>query len=213
MLMSEFGLVLSENDKMHRRLETLKNDVDGEMAATIAKMCEMAGLDPLDALSDEDIMQLLRESFDEFDKDGSGQMQIGEFAQAWNVLGLKGTPQEMQDAFKQVDVDNSGVVSFKEFATAIKDSRLSELSVSSVLRKMDGQLGNLGSYMDKLKSNLDVLKATENRRRLTKEEFEADIDAKTVEIIGTLNEAMGNPNRDIGDEEKFYNTLKDTFNA
>ena len=78
---------------------------------------------------------------------------------------------------------------------------------------MDGQLGNLGSYMEKFLSNLDVLKATENRRRLMKEEWEANIDAKTVEIIGKLNEAMGNPKRDIGDEEKFYNTLKDTFNA
>ena len=36
---------------------------------------------------------------------------------------------------------------------------------------------------------------------------------KTVEIIGKLKEAMGNLKRDIGDEEKFYNTLKDTFNA
>ena len=178
--MSRFGMVLSENGKMRRRLETLKNDVDGEMAATIAKMCEMAGLDPFDALSDEDIMQLLKEAFDEFDKDGSGQMQIGEFTQAWNFLGLKGTSQEIQDAFKQVDVDNSGVVSFIEF-------------------------GHLGI--------LDVLKVTENRRRLMKEEWEANIDAKTVEIIGKLNEAMGNPKRDIGDEEKFYNTLKDTFNA
>lgn len=37
--------------------------------------------------------------------------------------------------------------------------------------------------------------------------------SKTVEIIGKLKEAMGNLKRDIGDEEKFYNTLKDTFNA
>ena len=67
--------------------------------------------------------------------------------------------------------------------------------------------------MDKLKSNLDVLKATENRRRLMKEEWEANIDAKTVEIIGKSNEAMGDPKCEIGDEEKFNNTLKDTFNA
>lgn len=75
-------MALSEDGKMRRRLETLKNDADGEMAATIAKMCEMAGLDPLDAFGDEDIMQVLKEAFDEFDKDGSGQMQIGEFLQA-----------------------------------------------------------------------------------------------------------------------------------
>ena len=67
-------LELRENEKMRRRLETLKGDVDSEMAATIAKMCEMAGLDPREALSDEDIMQLLREAFDEFDAFDKGPL-------------------------------------------------------------------------------------------------------------------------------------------
>jgi Ca2+-binding EF-hand superfamily protein len=173
----------------------------------------MAGLDPIEALSEEDILQLLRDAFDEFDKDKSGEMGIGEFTQAWGFLGLKGTPEEINDAFKQVDVDNSGVVSFKEFAQAIKSNRLSEMSVSVVLRKMDGQLGNLGKYMDKVRGDLDVLRKTEQRRRLMKEEWEANIDQKTLEIIDKLNDALGNPKREIGDEEKFYNTLQETFNA
>ena len=51
-------------------------------------------------------------------------MGIGEFTQAWNFLGLKGTPDEINKAFGDVDVDGSGVVSFKEFSDAIQGNRL-----------------------------------------------------------------------------------------
>jgi hypothetical protein len=38
--------------------------------------------------------------------------------------------------------------------------------LGAVLGKMDGVLGNLGKYMDKIKDSYDVLKKTEERRRL-----------------------------------------------
>ena len=48
------------------------------MANVISKICGMAGMDILDALSEEDITELLRDAFNEFDKDSSGEMGVGE---------------------------------------------------------------------------------------------------------------------------------------
>ena len=135
-------------------------------------------------------------------------MGIGEFTQAWNFLGLKGTPDEINKAFNEVDVDGSGVVSFKEFSDAIQGNRLAELNVSGLLTKMDGTLSNLGSYLAKVGNSFDILKKTEERRRLMKEEWEANIDSKTVEIIQKLQKALGRPETQVDDEEKIYNTLQ-----
>merc|ERR1711997_858936 len=96
-----------KNNLLRNRLETLKGDMDSDMANVISKICGMAGMDILDALSDEDITELLRDAFNEFDKDNSGEMGVGEFTQAWSFLGLKGTPEEIADAFASVDTDNS----------------------------------------------------------------------------------------------------------
>ena len=79
-------------------------------------------MDPINALSDEDISTLLKEAFDEFDGDKSGELGLTEFTSAWAFLGLKGSPSEIEEAFKSVDVDSSGIVSFKEFSEAIKGS-------------------------------------------------------------------------------------------
>jgi hypothetical protein len=104
--------------------------------------------------------------------------------------------------FLHFEVDGSGVVSFKEFADAIQGNRLAESNVSGVLRIMDGTLSNLGSYLAKVGNSFDILKKTEERRRLMKEEWEANIDSKTNEIIQKLQKTLGRPETQVDDKEK-----------
>ena len=120
---------------------------------------------------------------------------------------MKGSEDEIADSFKSVDTNKSGLVDIDEFMTAIKGSRMAELSLSNVLSKMGVQLNNLDGQFDNFK-------ATEKRRRLMKKEYEENVAKTTKDIIKKLATVA---NRDVPQKdpegEQLYNTLKDTFNA
>eukprot|EP00492_Amphilonche_elongata_P002514 TRINITY_DN276_c0_g2_i1.p1 TRINITY_DN276_c0_g2~~TRINITY_DN276_c0_g2_i1.p1 ORF type:complete len:300 (-),score=75.41 TRINITY_DN276_c0_g2_i1:224-1123(-) len=170
-------------------------------------LSKMLGVRPEDVLSEEEINQHLTDAFNKFDVDRSGQLGQWEFTQAWVFLGLKGTEAEINDSFKSVDVNSSGLVDLNEFLTAIKGSRMAELSLANVLSKMGVQLNNLDGQFDNFK-------ATEKRRRLMKKEYEENVAKVTKDIIKKLATVS---NRDVPQKdpegEQLYNTLKDTFNA
>ena len=70
----------------------VQNDINGLLSNVL-------GMNPEDLLSDEEIEAHLREAFNKFDKDRSGQLGAWEFQQAWFYLGLKGTESEIKDAY------------------------------------------------------------------------------------------------------------------
>merc|ERR1711879_720699 len=123
----------SKNKRLRDRLENMKSEVSGQVNDLLSKML---GVKPEDILSGEEINQHLTDAFNKFDSDNSGEMGAWEFTQAWFFLGLKGSEEEIADAFKSVDTNNSGLVDIDEFITAIKGSRMAELSLSNALSKM-----------------------------------------------------------------------------
>ena len=120
-------------------------------------------------------------------------------------MGLKGTDDEINEAFTSVDADGSGIVDIDEFKTAIKSERMMELNLRNVLDKMGVQMNNLGGRYDQFK-------ATEQRRRLMKKEYEDKLNKKTKEIIQRLAKVS---DREIAapdpEGEKMYNTLRDVI--
>ena len=78
----------------------------------------------------------LSATFDKFDKDNSGELELPEFRKAWKFLELKGEDAEIDKAFKGVDVDNSGIVERREFCDAIKGARMAELSLSVLMTQV-----------------------------------------------------------------------------
>ena len=63
---------------------------------------------------------VMRVTFKEFDKDGSGQLEEPEFKTAWRSLGLNGNSAEISEAFRSVDTDGSGMIDIREFMDAIR---------------------------------------------------------------------------------------------
>ena len=80
-----------------------------------------------------------------------------------------------------------------------------ELNLRNVLDKMGVQLNNLGGRYDQFK-------ATEQRRRLMKKEYEEKLNKRTKEIIQRLAKIS---DRDVAapdpEGEKMYNTLRDVI--
>eukprot|EP00492_Amphilonche_elongata_P002237 TRINITY_DN2502_c0_g1_i1.p1 TRINITY_DN2502_c0_g1~~TRINITY_DN2502_c0_g1_i1.p1 ORF type:complete len:71 (+),score=20.82 TRINITY_DN2502_c0_g1_i1:56-268(+) len=54
-------------------------------------------------LSDEQINKILEATFKKFDRDNSGELEMGEFHKAWKILKLRGTADEIDRAFFQID--------------------------------------------------------------------------------------------------------------
>ena len=69
---------------------------------------------PEAALKQEQIDEL-KEAFDLFDADGSGQIDFRELKAAFKALGFKVPKDELQKMFNDVDTDGSGEIEFPEF--------------------------------------------------------------------------------------------------
>merc|ERR1719494_410825 len=63
-------------------------------------------------------MNMIREAFNKYDKDGNGSIDQQEFLSAWGSLGLGHTEEELLQMFKEMDEDGSGAVSYEEFREA-----------------------------------------------------------------------------------------------
>jgi len=86
----------------------------------LAKFEEVAGDDT--AAKDVEGAKMYRtvsETFEAFDKDGSGELQYPEYNAAWKFLNQPGGEQDIRNAFNSVDVDRSGNVDKDEFILSI----------------------------------------------------------------------------------------------
>jgi len=166
------------NARLKSRLESVKGQISGESNALLSQMMD---IDPSSFMSEAEIDAHLTEAFNKFDEDGSGRLGKWEFAQAWLFLGLKGTEEEINEAYEGVDTDGSGVIDINEFKTAIKGERMVELNLKNVLGKMGVQLNDMGGEYERFK-------ATEQRRRLMKKEYETKLAEKTREMIVALSD-------------------------
>jgi calmodulin len=64
---------------------------------------------------DDDRREELRETFDTFDRDGSGTIGIEEFGNLLKLLGAGMSAAELRIGFRELDQDGSGAIGFEEF--------------------------------------------------------------------------------------------------
>lgn len=57
----------------------------------------------------------LRARFDNYDKDGNGQIDVTEFGRLLLALGLGYSDAQIAAAFASIDVNQSGVIDYDEF--------------------------------------------------------------------------------------------------
>ena len=76
-----------------------------------------------------------RETFNLFDKDGGGSINVSEIGDVLRALGQKPTKQELAQMVKEVDADGSGDVDFAEFL-AMMLRKIDEADVVKELRNV-----------------------------------------------------------------------------
>ena len=63
----------------------------------------------------------IRESFQRFDKDGSGCITASELREAMNNVGLRLSVSELDEMIRAADVNADGKIQYEEFVTEMKD--------------------------------------------------------------------------------------------
>ncbi|KAK3611406.1 hypothetical protein CHS0354_034853 [Potamilus streckersoni] len=66
-------------------------------------------------LTDEQIEERIRDSFENFDKDGSGTLNARELADALRLTGLNPTDKEVAEILKKQDKNRDGLLSYDEY--------------------------------------------------------------------------------------------------
>lgn len=78
-------------------------------------------------LSSKKEQQQLRDSFNQFDKNGDGKIELAEFIEAYKIvyphLDVEDLEKEARDIFAAADADGNGFLDYGEFTTATINQR------------------------------------------------------------------------------------------
>jgi Ca2+-binding EF-hand superfamily protein len=94
----------------------------------VAMLCSVTGK-PRD-MQKAEAQREMRETFDKFDRNSSGELNLLEYKKAWKFLGKPGTDADMEAAFKGVDIDNSGYIEWDEFVFSLQGEEAQKYGIT-----------------------------------------------------------------------------------
>merc|ERR1712005_74903 len=124
----------------------------------------------------EEQKQEIKEAFDLFDTDGSGNIDAKELKVAMRALGFEPKKEEIQKMISDVDDDGSGTIEYEEFLKMMKDEILKAFRLFD-----DDETGKISF------KNLKRV-AKELGERMTDEELQEMIDEADRDGDGEVNE-------------------------
>ena len=100
---SSLSLYGNLNQKAHKNL-----DLASHVNVTIGKVVN-------DMMRDSRSLDQIRVTFHQFDKDGSGELDLEEFMAAYRLLRPNVTDDQLKAMFEEADLDKGGTLDFEEF--------------------------------------------------------------------------------------------------
>jgi len=85
----------------------------------------------------------MRDTFERFDRNGSGELNLEEYKKAWKFLGRPGTNEDMEAAFSGVDIDNSGFIEWEEFVFSLQGEEAAKYGLLADMELMLTLLGEI----------------------------------------------------------------------
>merc|ERR1712025_503372 len=142
---------------------------------------------------DESQKQEIKEAFDLFDTDGSGNIDIKELTIAMKALGCEPKPGEIEKMIADVDDDGSGEIGYPEFLKMMTNKILNKDPKDDLLKAFrlfdEDQTGSVSF------KNIKKV-AKETNQTLTDDELQQMLDDADKDGDGVLN------------EEEFLNIMK-----
>jgi len=133
-LMDKWNSFSSTQQRRRKQRKTMEATLAERLSEMVDVLSQITGK-PRDAGAAEAHREM-RETFERFDRNGSGELNLEEYKKAWKFLGRPGTDEEIVSAFKGVDVDNSGFIEWEEFVFSLQGDEAAKYGLLADMEKM-----------------------------------------------------------------------------
>jgi len=202
-----------QNTAKRRRL--LKKKMQEDLAANIRlgvrTLCIMLE-EPIPDEEGRKLYDTMRQTFDAFDNDGSGQLGYSEFKEAWRFLQKPGGDEEIKKSFDNVDVDNSGQIDVDEFSFALMGGDALKYGPLADLEKFNSLLERVGGSLSGLSSNIGASEAEAEALRQKIKAQGKDYSSAMTNIMSRMLQANGQDINDFLQSKEVDKYLAKAFN-
>jgi len=160
----------------------------------------------------------LEDTFNAFDKDGSGELGIEEYVEAWKFLGRGNDEEEIKASFDSVDVDGSGLIEWNEFVFSLMGEDALKFSPLADLETLHGLLQGTEELMKTLRGGISGLREDIEGRAKRNQELrerlngmKRDMNGKLGNVMSKMLSIMGQNPEDLLTDEEISKLLSQTF--
>ena len=112
-------------------------------------------------------IEVMQAQFNQYDADGSGEIDKNELGQLLKRLGESVKPLELENLMAKIDDDGSGEISFQEFVQMMEWINDGKLSIGTkLLKNFSGFAGKLGKSMGKIFGKKKMTEEEKNKRKM-----------------------------------------------
>ena len=172
----------------HQKKKKYNNDNDDEV-------------DEYDKELDKNLKNfMIKQAFNMFDEDHSGEIDKNEFRALIKSIGLKMTEKEIDDMIADMDKDENGAVDFEEFSNAMEQHQFGKSM--NVKQHLESAFNEYDKDMDDYISAKDMF-------RLSSELDKDPLSSEECALFVRLCKHFGNQNKINNDDDKLVS--KDEF--
>jgi Ca2+-binding EF-hand superfamily protein len=160
----------------------------------------------------------LKDTFNAFDKDGSGEMGFPEYCEAWAFLGRGGSEEEIKTVWNSVDIDGSGLIEWTEFVFSLMGESALEFGSLADLEHLNGLLQDTSSLLASLRDDLAESQMSNGERaernselRARLEEMKKETGAQFGNMFCKMLSIMGKDPKDLLTDDQINKLLFETF--
>jgi Ca2+-binding EF-hand superfamily protein len=205
-----------------RRLlkKKMEEDLEKNLFLIVRKLCEMVG-EEVPNLEERKVYDAMKQTFNAFDNDGSGQLNFSEFKEAWKFLQKPGSDALIKKSFDNQDVDGSLTVDSNEFAfalmgeEALKYGMLADIELlNKLLERLSGDVSSLASSVEVNKKSQEETARENEAIRMRLERLKRQHNSEMSKMIGEVTKLYsdGASGLEYMSEAQMDKILTDVFN-
>jgi len=138
-----YAAFASTQARRRKQRKTMEATLAERCSDVVGLLCKLTGK-PRDA-SKAEAQREMRETFDRFDRNGSGELNLDEYKKAWRFLGREGSDADITKAFQNVDIDNSGYIEWDEFVFSLQGEEAQKYGIIADIEIMLTLLSEVSS--------------------------------------------------------------------